>query len=149
MYICQRLIDRSNSFYLLFKTVFVCRLYHSAKQKKLTMKKRFITLLFVVFNGLGLSAQTTYAPKCTMTIDEIALAQPYHRDHPNQEETERIARVFMTEIAAAYTSFNNKQLSEINAHKNTIQLAVEQALAMGMNYTMFKEDIDFIEAIKN
>ncbi len=83
-----------------------------------------------------------------MTIDEIAMAQPYHRDHPKQEETERIARFLMTEIAAAYTLFNNKELSKIDSHKKTIQLAVEQALEMGMNFAMFKEDIDFIETIK-
>lgn len=111
------------------------------------MKKIIITLLLIVFNCLVLSAQSTYAPKCRMTIDEIAMSQPYHRDHPKQEDTERIAHIFITEISAAYTLFNNNELSKINSHKKTIKSAMNQALAIGMNYTMFKEDIDFIDSI--
>lgn len=111
------------------------------------MKKIITTLLLIVFNCVGLYAQTTNEPKCKMTIDEIAMAQPYHRDHPKQEDTERIATILITEISAAYTLINNNEQAKLKTHKNTIQLTVDQAIAIGMNYSMFKEDIDFIDSI--
>ena len=113
------------------------------------MKKIIIIFLLSAFNCFGLFAQQTTEPICRMTLDEIALAQPYHRDHPKQEETESIANTLISEIAAVYKLVNNKELAKIEGHRNTINLAVEQAIAIGMNYSMFKEDIDFIDTIKD
>ena len=113
------------------------------------MKKTIIIFLLIAFNCFGLFAQTTTEPKCRMTLDEIALAQPFHRDHPKQEETERIANTLISEISVVYKLFNNKELAKIELHRNTISIAVDQAIAIGMNYSMFKEDIDFIDSTMN
>lgn len=118
-------------------------------QTKIKMKIKIITFLLIVFNCSGLFAQQTSEPTCRMTLDEIALAQPYHRDHPKQEETERIAHTLISEISTIYRLFNNNELAKIEGHKNTIKLAVDQAIAIGMNYSMFKQDIDFIDTIKD
>ncbi len=118
-------------------------------QTKIKMKIKIITFLLIVFNCSGLFAQQTSEPACRMTLDEIALAQPYHRDHPKQEETERIAHTLISEISTIYRLFNNNELAKIEGHKNTIKLAVDQAIAIDMNYSMFKEDIDFIDTIKD
>ena len=124
-------------------------IWYSAKRKKNKMKITIITFLLIVFNCFGLFAQQTPEPICRMTLDEIALAQPFHRDHPKQEETERIAHTLISEISAIYKLFNNNELAKIEGLRNTIKFAVDQAIAIGMNYSMFKEDIDFIDSIKD
>jgi hypothetical protein len=113
------------------------------------MKKTILFFLIIAFNCFGLFAQQTSEPICKMTLDEIALAQPFHRDHPKQEETESIANTLISEISVIYKLINTNELAKIKEHRNTVRLAVAQAIAIGMNYSMFKEDIDFIDAIKD
>lgn len=103
--------------------------------------------MLMAFSCFGLFAQSTSEPICTMTLDEIALAQPFHRDHPNQEVTERIANTLFIEISAIYKLYNSEDQSEINTHRQTIKLVLDQAIEIGMNYSMFKEDLYFIDSI--
>ena len=103
-----------------------------SQTKKNKMKITIITFLLIVFNCFGLFAQQTPEPICRMTLDEIALAQPFHRDHPKQEETERIAHTLISEISAIYKIFNINELAEIEGLRNTIKFAVDEAIAIGM-----------------
>jgi hypothetical protein len=110
------------------------------------MKKTFL-LTILLFSQLTLFAQSPTTIQCTMSIDEIALAQPYHRDHPKQENTEIIAADIISELTLVYDLLNQGNSTNLTSHIDAIQSSVDEAILLGMNYSMFQADLDFIETL--
>ncbi len=106
--------------------------------------KKTLLLTILLFSQLTLFAQSPTAIQCTLTIDEIALAQPYDRDHPKQENTEIIAADIISELTIIYDLVNQGNSSNLTSHIDAIQLSIDAAILLGMNYSMFQADLDFI-----
>lgn len=111
------------------------------------MKKTLLLFIILLSSNLALFAQSPTTIQCTLTLEEIAQAQPYHRDHPKQEDTEIIANTMITELTIVYDLVNQGNSSNVQSHIETIDSAVNAAIALGMNYAMFQADLDFIETL--
>ena len=111
------------------------------------MKKILLTFTLVLFGHFMLMAQSPTSIQCTMTIDQISEAQPFDVDHPNQEETRVIAENLILEISTVYTEVNQGNTSNLTDHIATIEALVNQATTLGMNYSMFQADLDYIESL--
>lgn len=111
------------------------------------MKTSLIVFTIFLLSHLTLFAQNPTSIQCTFTLEEIALAQPYHRDHPKQEDTEVIATTLFTELNAVYDLVNQGLSSDITSHVEAIESAVNAANVLGMNYAMFQADLEFIESL--
>lgn len=111
------------------------------------MKKKLLLLTFLIFTHLSLFAQSPTAIQCTLTIDQISEAQPFNVDHPSQEETRDIASAIFTELTAVYDLVNQGNSTGLTSHLDAIQLSVDAAILLGMNYSMFQADLDFIETL--
>lgn len=82
-----------------------------------------------------------------MTVEQICENQSYHIDHPKQEETIEIASNLITEITAVYDLVNQGNTSNVSSHVATIEALVDQATVLGMNYSMFQADLNYIETL--
>lgn len=103
--------------------------------------------MLLLFGHVMLFAQIPTTIQCTMTVEQVCENQPYHIDHPKQEETIDIASSLITEITAVYDLINQGNTSNVSAHVTTIEALVDQATALGMNYSMFQADLDYIETL--
>lgn len=111
------------------------------------MKHSLLTFALVLFSHFALFAQSPTSIHCTLTIDQISEAQPYHVDDPKQEETREIAENLISEIVAVYDLINQGNTSSLSSHITLIEGYVDQAEVLGMNYSMFQTDLDFIETL--
>lgn len=111
------------------------------------MKKSLILFTFLIFGHLSLFAQNSTTTQCTMTIDQISEAQPFNVDHPKQENTRDIASDIYTELTIVYDLVNQGNSSGLSSHLNAIQSSVDAAILLGMNYSMFQADLDYIETL--
>lgn len=111
------------------------------------MKKTLLLFTILLCSQLSLFAQSPTSIQCTMTIDEIALAQPYHRDHPKQENTEIIAADIISELTLIYDLVNQGNSTNLTSHIEAVQLSVDAAIALGMDYSMFQADLEFIDSL--
>ena len=111
------------------------------------MKKTLLLLTLLISTHLSLFAQIPTAIQCTLTIDQISEAQSFNVDHPSQEETRDIASDIFTELAAVYDLVNQGNSTGLTSHLAAIQLSVDAAILLGMNYSMFQADLDFIETL--
>ncbi len=111
------------------------------------MRKTLLLFTFLLMGNLALFAQSPTSIQCTFTLEEIAQVQPYHRDHPKQEDTELIATTMITELNAVYELISLGNTSTLLSHIEAIDSAVNAAIALGMNYSMFQADLDFIETL--
>jgi hypothetical protein len=118
-------------------------------EKTTCMKKTLLSLLcsFFILGHFGLNAQTTYEIECTMTVDEISAAQPFDVDDPAQESVWSISGILFTELNLMYDKLNNGLENELEEHIQAINAAIDSAVALGMNYSMFDADLDFIETL--
>jgi hypothetical protein len=94
-----------------------------------------------------LFGQTPTSIQCTLTIDQISEAQPFDVDHPKQEETREIAENFISEITIVYDLLNQGDTSSVANHIAAIEALVDQATLLGMNYSMFQADLNYIESL--
>jgi hypothetical protein len=111
------------------------------------MKRALLTSILVLFAHVMLFAQTPTSIQCTLTIDQISQAQPFDVDHPKQEETREIASSLISEIETVYDLVNQGNISNISSHITTIEGLVNRATALGMNYSMFQADLNYIETL--
>lgn len=111
------------------------------------MKKTLLLFTILLVSNFALFAQSPTSLQCTLTLEEIAQAQPYHRDHPKQEDTESIATTLISELTAVYDLVNQGNSPDVSSHILAIESAVNAAIALGMNYSMFQADLDFIETL--
>jgi len=115
------------------------------------MKKTILLPLFVLllFSHLSLNAQNTII-QCQMTVDEISLHQSFDIDHPKQEETRNIATLLIAEFNSIYDKVNNNNNNTtigIDEHILNIDELIIAADILGMNYSMFTADLQFIETL--
>jgi hypothetical protein len=113
------------------------------------MKKRNLLLLLALlfFSHLSLNAQTNYEIECTMTVDQISLDQPYDIDDAKQEETRVIATTLLAELQVIYNKVNQNITFGLEENIETVKASVLSAQALGMNYSMFDADIEFINTL--
>jgi|TARA_B110000093_G_C12634166_1_gene271467 hypothetical protein len=114
------------------------------------MKKSILLPLFAIFLlcNLSLNAQSNIEIQCTMSLEAITQVQPYDVDHPKQEETMELATTLISELNLVYDKVNNYILLGLAENLEAIQIAVDAAKLLGMNYSMFDADLEFIETLK-
>lgn len=112
------------------------------------MKKRLVFPLFALFLlcHLSLNAQNLTI-QCQMTIDEISLQQSFDVDHPKQEETRNIATLLIAELNLIYDKVNSNNTAGIDQNISNIDELILSADNLGMNYSMFDADLQYIETL--
>jgi hypothetical protein len=113
------------------------------------MKKNILLPLFTVFLlcNLSLNAQSNFEIQCTMSVEAITQVQPYDVDHSKQEETMELASALISELNLVYDKVNNNITLGLAENLEAIQIAVDAAAVLGMNYSMFDVDLQFIETL--
>ena len=114
------------------------------------MNKVLLLPLFVlfIFTHFSTVAQTSYEIQCTMTLEEISQVQPFNVDHYKQENVRDIVNSLFSELNTIYNKLNNDQGEPIAEHIQAVHSAIESAEEVGMNYSMFDADLEFIETIE-
>jgi hypothetical protein len=114
------------------------------------MNKAILLPLFMVFilSHFGLNAQNSSELKCTMSVEEILLQQPFDIDDAKSEDARNISISLIDELKSIYEKVNTNVNEGIELHLQAIDSSIKLANDVGMNYTMFKEDLEFIETLK-
>lgn len=89
----------------------------------------------------------SYELQCQLTVEQVQLSQTWDIDDPNSEFTMNYAEILFAEINSIYTKMNNGQSNELQEHKDAIEATLLLADNLGMNYTMFQDDLDIIETL--
>lgn len=111
------------------------------------MKKVLLLTTTMLLSMSTLFGQAPSSVQCTLTIDQISEAQPFDVDHPKQEETREIAENLISEITSVYDLLNQGDTSSVSNHTAAIEALVDQATLLGMNYSMFQADLNYIESL--
>ena len=113
------------------------------------MNKAILLSLFTLFLFIGLSvnAQESNEIQCTMTVDEILRSQPFDIDEPVSEDAKNISLLLFSELDIIYNGLSNNNSENIHDHIQLIHTAIVSAKAIGMNYSMFEKDLEFIDTI--
>lgn len=111
------------------------------------MRKVLLLMTTMLLSMSTLFGQTPTSIQCTLTIDQISEAQPFDVDHPKQEETREIAENLISEITIVYDLLNQGDTSSVANHTAAIEALVDQATLLGMNYSMFQADLNYIESL--
>ncbi|MFH2141801.1 MAG: hypothetical protein ABIJ97_05230 [Bacteroidota bacterium] len=91
-----------------------------------------------------IKAQESYEIKCKMTIEGIMDIQSFKLDVPEFEKAKKIAEVLLYRFELLYLAINNSNISEAIEQKTIIQSAINSAQIIKMDYSMFDEDLNFI-----
>jgi hypothetical protein len=91
-----------------------------------------------------LNAQEGQVMKCQMTLDEILSVQPYNMDQPEFKKAKSLAEILLNTFELFYLAVNKNDSSEINMHKTQILAVITSAEIIKMDYSMFNEDLDFM-----
>lgn len=83
-----------------------------------------------------------------MTVEEILEVQPFDIDHPTAEFAREVAEKLLSELGVVYNKISANDLSEIAQNTATINELVAKAKEIEMNYSMFTEDLEFLETIE-
>lgn len=113
------------------------------------MNKVILLSLFTLFlfKGLSVNAQVSNEVKCKMTVDEILRSQPFDIDEPISEDAKNITLLLFSELETIYIELNNNNIGNIHDHIELVHSAIVSAIAIGMNYSMFENDLEFIDTI--
>ncbi len=115
------------------------------------MKKKLLTylfafLLFNVFTINGIFAQQETEIKCKMSLTEIMQQQQFDIDNPKAKKAETITQVLLKELNLFYQERNESISIETDKHKDAVLSCIKSAKIIGMDYTMFLEDINIVES---
>lgn len=102
-----------------------------------------LTVLFL-FSHFNVDAQR-YQMECTMTFEEVMLNQPFDIDEPVAEFARDVATELLEEITFIYDKLNLKEKKDLDVHKSNVQELIKEADRLGMNHSMFDNDVKFIE----
>ena len=105
----------------------------------------FVTFLFINFS---ITAQEKYELKCKMTVEEILRSQAFDIDHPTSENARQISIILNKEFNIIYEQLNQGNSEVLSEHIMAIESAIISAIEIGMNYSMFAKDIEFLEELK-
>lgn len=111
------------------------------------MRKLLLLTAILLLGSSTTFAQTPNSVQCSLTIDQIAEVQPFDVDHPKQEETREIAESLFSELTIVYDLVNQGNTTDAASHIDTIQALIDSATTLGMNYSMFQADLDYIETL--
>ncbi len=123
------------------------------------MKKNYI-IIFLIFFSTSVFAQNVISNKaynkksikqeinCKLTVNEILNEQLIDIDQVEYHKAKVIAEVLLKEFNDFYLEINNKDISNTNKHLIAINSAINSADIIGMNYSMFDDDINFINSYK-
>ena len=116
------------------------------------MKKTITTILIAITANFSYSQTnqqnegTINEIKCKLTVEEIFLKQPLGIGDPSTGGSKEVARLYIQELNLIYyKEANNISFDE---HIKNIDALIKVSEKMGMNYSMFKEDLDYINSIK-
>lgn len=82
-----------------------------------------------------------------MTVEEIQFSQTWDIDDALSENTQNIAISLFAELNQIYELVNQNSTTGMDAHILSIQNSILAANAIGMNYAMFEDDLEFIETL--
>lgn len=77
-----------------------------------------------------------------MKVDEILRTQAFDIDDPVSEEARGIFRSMYEDLNSFYEASENSAQRE--AYKEELSKTLEEAKKLGLNITMFEEDIEYI-----
>lgn len=103
-----------------------------------------ILLLFLSFS-LYSGAQVQHEMKCTLTERQIMQSQSFNEDAPESELALPIVKILLFEFEEFYTNLNNGDLNSASENKVRINEAIQNANALHLNYSMFEDDIEFLQ----
>ncbi len=83
-----------------------------------------------------------------MTVEEILEVQPFDIDHATAEFAREVAEKLLSELSVIYNKITANDLSDIAQNTETINGLVAKAKELEMNYSMFEEDLEFLETIE-
>ena len=104
----------------------------------------FLILFFFIF-PCSCFSQEGQQVKCTLTIEQIQRQQSFDVDDPKSEDIRTICQVLFRELKWIYENKNEAKSDEIEKHVYVINKTVEYAKGIGMNYSMFSDDLYYVE----
>lgn len=104
-----------------------------------------VTFLFINFSS---TAQEKYELQCTMSIEQILRSQPFDIDHPTSETAKHISITLTNELGTIYQQLNAGNTEGLDASITAIESAIISAKEIGMNYSMFEKDLEYLEELK-
>lgn len=81
---------------------------------------------------------------CTMDQRQVMQSQSFSEDALEAEEARQIFQDFTNTLILAYTNINNNSLEEVQTQILAINTFVVTFQTLGLNYSMFNDDIEFI-----
>ena len=105
--------------------------------------KRLLLLLLIITASFATYAQQTYSVQCQMTIAEIETQQSWDVDDYRTENVREISTIFFSELNELFDKLNADD-SEIQENIDAINAAIEKAEMLGMNYSMFDNDLSIV-----
>lgn len=103
-----------------------------------------ILLFFLSFSSY-IGAQFQYEMKCTMTERQIMQSQSFNEDAPESEFALPVVKILLFEFEEFYTNLNNGDMQAASENKVRINEAIQNANALQLNYSMFEDDIEFLQ----
>jgi len=108
-------------------------------------KKSIATIaIFLILFCFSLNAQMTSVLKCKMTVEEIMSIQSFSIDIPEYNKANAIAESLISSFELFYGSIYEGNTEDTKEQKERILAAINSAEIIKMDYSMFKEDIDFL-----
>ena len=106
------------------------------------LSKSFLGLILIIsFNA---TAQQQHSMKCTMDQRQVMQSQSFTEDAVEAEEARELFQNFTNTLTLAYSNINNNSLAEVEVQISAINTFMQTFQTLGLNYSMFNEDIEFI-----
>ncbi|MDD2983318.1 MAG: hypothetical protein PHQ74_08015 [Crocinitomicaceae bacterium] len=75
---------------------------------------------------------------------QILQSQSFTEDAIEAEAAREVFKNFTDTLTLAYNNINNNSIQELQIQISSIQLFIQTFQSLGLNYSMFNDDIDFI-----
>jgi len=108
---------------------------------------RLFLPIVLVFIALNLSAQTSCNSnmKCQMSIEQIVDYQHIEKDSYEYEKAVKITEELFLRFDLFYIAVDDNDSEAIKKQIGAIDVALNSASILGMDYSMFENDIKIIE----
>jgi hypothetical protein len=112
----------------------------------LSVYRVFIPLFFI-FIVASSTAQTSSNPdmKCVMSVEQIIDLQHFDKDSNDAEKAEYIINELFLRFDLFYIALDDNKLEIMKIQIEAIDVALNSAIILGMNYSMFDDDIKSLE----
>ncbi len=112
------------------------------KRKTIFKRLAFVFILVISFNS---AAQQQYEMLCTMSTREILQSQTFNEDAPEAENAKILAQELLLDLNFFYSKLNEGLITEAQSRIQSIMAKMDQAKQTGLNFSMFDNDIEFIQ----